>query len=136
MALMKVILLGLLISFSCLWVAKALEGDAKVWEDVKDVTIQTQRGGSCDNEDVCHAFCPGCAVTKCIFKQCVCEQCIPPKPKLRVRRDATKEVGGQTCDDDNACRKKCPSCLVVDCFMGQCLCTKCSPPHPLPNSLV
>ncbi|KAG2326932.1 hypothetical protein Bca4012_035848 [Brassica carinata] len=105
MALRKVILLGLLMSLSCLWVAKALEGDGKVREDVADVTMKTQRGGSCDNDGVCQDFCPGCAVTQCIFKQCVCEQCNPPKPKLRVRRDGTTEAGGQTCDDDNTCRK-------------------------------
>ncbi|CAF1707647.1 unnamed protein product [Brassica oleracea var. botrytis] len=101
----KVLLLGLLMCLSWLWVAKALEGDAKFRDDVTDVPIQTQRGGSCDNDGVCQAFCPGCAVTRCIFKQCVCEQCIPPKPKLRVRRDATTEDGGQTCDDDNTCIK-------------------------------
>ncbi|KAL0862885.1 hypothetical protein Bca101_042003 [Brassica carinata] len=79
---------------SGLWVAKALEGDAKVSEDVTDnVTMQTQRGGSCNNDGVCQAFCSGCAITRCIFKQCVCAQCIPPKPKLRVRRDANTEDG-------------------------------------------
>ena len=79
-----------------LWVAKALERDAKFRDDMTDVPVQTQRGGSCDNDAVCQTFCPGCAVTRCIFKQCVCEQCIPPKSKLRVRRDATTEDGGQT----------------------------------------
>ncbi|CAH8389364.1 unnamed protein product [Eruca vesicaria subsp. sativa] len=72
MASRKVILLGLLMCLSCelnlvtfnlshfhkslitsgLWIAKALEGDAKVREDVKDVTIQAQGGESCDNDDV------------------------------------------------------------------------------------
>ncbi|ESQ31654.1 hypothetical protein EUTSA_v10005576mg, partial [Eutrema salsugineum] len=66
MASRKVLLLGLLISLSCLWVAKALEGDANVGEDVKDVTIQ--RGGTCNNDKTCRATCPGCAITKCIFQ--------------------------------------------------------------------
>ncbi|CAH8353972.1 unnamed protein product [Eruca vesicaria subsp. sativa] len=125
MASRKMILLGLLMCLSCSWVSKALEGDAKVREDVKDVTIQTQRGGSCDNDPVCRDFCPGCLLTKCIFKQCVCEQCTPPKPKL--------EAGGQPCegDDNETCRKYCPGCKIVECFLRQCICTKCSPPHPL-----
>ncbi|CAH2034705.1 unnamed protein product [Thlaspi arvense] len=124
-----------------LWVAKALEGEAKARGGVKDVTIQGE--GSCNNDATCRANCPGCAVTQCLFQQCVCDQC-SPKLNLRVRsekisgemRDATTQRGEQTCDDDNTCRKNCPDCKVAVCYLRQCICTRCSFPTRLPNLLV
>lgn len=55
-----------------LWAAKALEGDAKVSVDVKDITIQ--RRASCYKDSVCRARCHGCAIKQCIFQQLMCLQ--------------------------------------------------------------
>ncbi|KAF8112595.1 hypothetical protein N665_0063s0081 [Sinapis alba] len=74
----KVLLLAFLLSLSC-----ALKGEARVNEEMRDVTIQ--RGGSCNNDNVCHNHCPECAITRCIFNQCVCSQCNPPHQHLRIK---------------------------------------------------
>ncbi|KAF3543788.1 hypothetical protein DY000_02006045 [Brassica cretica] len=71
----KVMLLVFLLSLSC-----ALEGESR---QLRDVTIQ--RGGSCNNDNVCHNHCPRCAITRCIFNQCVCSQCNPPYQHLRIK---------------------------------------------------
>ncbi|ESQ31655.1 hypothetical protein EUTSA_v10005663mg [Eutrema salsugineum] len=73
----KVVLLAVLLSLSC-----ALEGEARLSGEMRDVTIQ--RGGPCNNENTCHNHCPGCAITHCIFNQCVCTKCNPPQLNLHV----------------------------------------------------
>jgi len=56
-----------------------LEGEARM---SGDVTIQ--RGGSCNNDNTCHDTCPGCRITQCIFRQCVCTRCNTPRSSLRI----------------------------------------------------
>nr|VDC95685.1 unnamed protein product [Brassica oleracea] len=86
----KVMPLAFLFSLSC-----ALEGEVRVNGEMRDVTIQ--RGGSCNNDNVCHNHCPGCAITRCVFNQCVCSRCNPPQQQLR---DVTIQRGG-SCNNDN-----------------------------------
>ncbi|KFK27992.1 hypothetical protein AALP_AA8G457600 [Arabis alpina] len=126
-------LLGLLISLSCLWVAKALEGNAKVSVEVKDASTQQ---GTCNDDSMCRAQCPaGCAITQCIFQQCVCGQCKPLQPNSLVRGEIINEEmkdampqsarGGQPCNDDEICLKNCEDCKYAQCVLKQCVCIKC-----------
>ncbi|EOA34380.1 hypothetical protein CARUB_v10021905mg [Capsella rubella] len=79
MVFMKVLFLAFLLSLSCL-----MEGEARISSgEMKDV-ITIQRGGSCNNDNTCHDVCPGCLVTRCIFKQCVCSNCYTPPTSLHV----------------------------------------------------
>lgn len=84
----KSIQIGILLLFViiktmlCVYIG-ALEGEARISGEMKDVTIQ--RGGSCNNDNTCHNHCPGCAITQCILNQCVCTRCDPPRPNLRVK---------------------------------------------------
>ncbi|KAG7650640.1 Defensin-like protein 266 [Arabidopsis thaliana] len=70
----KIVFVAFLLSLSCL-----LEGEART---SGDVTIQ--RGGSCNNDNTCHDTCPGCRITQCIFRQCVCTRCNTPRSSLRI----------------------------------------------------
>ncbi|CAH8271937.1 unnamed protein product [Arabidopsis lyrata] len=76
MVLSKVVLLALLLSLSCLWVAKASERRTRVSQEVRDA--KKQRGGPCTDENTCHQICPDCIIAQCIFKQCVCSKCFLP----------------------------------------------------------
>ncbi|CAH8358676.1 unnamed protein product [Eruca vesicaria subsp. sativa] len=111
----KVMLLVLFLSLSC-----AFEGEARVSEEMRDVTIQ--RGGSCNNDNVCHNHCPRCAITRCVFKQCVCSQCDPNPTHVTIQR-------GGSCNNDNVCHNHCPRCSITRCVFNQCVCSRCDPPH-------
>ncbi|KAG7551593.1 hypothetical protein ISN45_Aa06g022620 [Arabidopsis thaliana x Arabidopsis arenosa] len=85
MVLSKVVLLALLLSLSCLWVAKASERSTRVSQEVRDT--KTQQGGPCTDDNTCHKICPDCILAQCMFKQCVCSECFfpPSQPALRVK---------------------------------------------------
>ena len=107
----------------CVYILGALEGEARVNGEMRDVTIQ--RGGSCNNDNVCHNHCPGCAITRCVFNQCVCSRCNPPQQQLR---DVTIQRGG-SCNNDNVCHNHCPRCAITRCIFNQCVCSQCNPPY-------
>ncbi|KAG7613950.1 unnamed protein product [Arabidopsis thaliana] len=81
MVLRKVVLLALLLSLSCLWVAKALEGESKVSGQVRDETPHTWY---CKYDDNCRENCPGCTITKCNYGVCICSNCYHQQSDLGV----------------------------------------------------
>ncbi|KFK26171.1 hypothetical protein AALP_AA8G212100 [Arabis alpina] len=122
----KVLLLGLLMSLSCLCVANALDGDI----------ITPQRGGPCSYDNLCHNHCPGCKFTQCVNGKCVCTDCYTPpaysgleKAKaLEEEENVIRPNRGGLCTNDNICYPHCPSCTVRKCVDGQCVCTGCNIP--------
>ncbi|AED93111.1 Defensin-like protein 267 [Arabidopsis thaliana] len=87
MMLSKVVLLALLLSLSCLWVAKASEQRTRVSEVVREAEIHD--GGQCTDDDICNKNCLDCIARQCIFQQCVCsKRFFPPnsQPNLRVKK--------------------------------------------------
>ncbi|AED97634.1 putative defensin-like protein 265 [Arabidopsis thaliana] len=72
----KVVVLAILLSLSCLCIAKASKGEEKTSGELRDVT--PQRGGPCSYDNLCHNHCPGCKITQCVNGECVCLICYTP----------------------------------------------------------